>query len=394
MSRVSFPVRRLIWFLVIMLVLTAVSRAVYVAGLPQVSARKIAGGYLKRQVTPDAMQLVSDAQKNWQLCAVKLPEALTVQQVLVTQNQRVLAGETILQFWPEWGMRALEKTGEALDQANVERLLWMQGHARALSQLVEQEAELAKRTRGTKAEIAAREKQLQQIREDIHTLQDEHIWNGVLGSTVDSAYESAKTAHTVLTQLSKAGWKVTAPCDLWMTGVYLQAEDRYEGIQPLYGYIPTSAALRVGFRCAVEPAFVDAAQSITLRTPTGLMDETWRYLSATKEEHESWLWAEPVSGDASLAADRWPVFELETVYQDMLVPVSAVVTDGIYVLERRTGAWGTAEDVARFIPGTYALSDSANVAFQPSVPASADLVIVDWDRPLFHNAPVYVHQME
>lgn len=358
------PARALAVFLMILLALTFFSGTLRQAALPHVTAVRLSGGYLTKEIAAKEPVLSSGETKEVLPCAFSLSTALPLEQVYARTNQRVAKGETLATFDRHRGEQLLSQAEIDCEAARTALTVWKSGYERALQEETQADAR--------------------------RLLEQERVLNGVSLKTVSAEYEQAAGRYEALRHLADGDWRVVAEEDLWVTEVLVSAGAEYQGVVPILRYIPQAAELRAGAVCAGTFPFAGAVRSVTVCQSDGTASEAWAYDRMEAGEETYTLWATLSDPAQAESLTGGLLFRVESEYFDTLVPREALCGESIYVLETRQGAWGQTEQYARRVEGTYTLSDDRYVLFQSSRILSGEYVIVDWDRAFDDGDAVYV----
>ena len=375
-------VRSLLLFLAIMLALTFFSRTLYLATLPQVTAVKLSGGYLAVDIPARTPILYSETVKEIIPCSDPLTSPLSVSRIKVRQNQAVRQGETLIEFDAHWAESALAQAKSEYDSAMAAQTVWKNGYDQQLRELAEKEKTL-------RGEGGDSRESLQAIAAERRLLEQD-IYNGVPLSEVRAKRDAARSVYESLSQLKENNWRVTAPEDLWVSEINLKDGDDYRGVAPVLRYIPQTAEVYAGTAYMDSPQILKDAAYISVVEGNGKVSDVWKYSHMEPAENGYTLWAslaDPLHPD--LPEDGL-TFHLETSYYSTLVPKAALCQEGIYLAQKRAGAWGQTEDYACLVKGKYSLSDDQYVLFETTAMLNGESVLIDWDRAFNDGDTVYV----
>lgn len=375
-------VRSLLLFLAIILALTFFSRTLYLATLPQVTAVKLSGGYLAVDIPAKTPVLYSDTVKEIIPCSDPLTSPLSGSRIRVRQNQAVRQGETLIEFDAHWAESALAQAKSEYDSAMAAQTVWKNGYDQQLRELAEKEKTL--RTEGGNSGEA-----LQALAAERRLLEQD-IYNGVPLSEVRAKCDAARSVYESLSRLRENSWRIAAPEDLWVAEINLKEGDDYRGVAPVLRYIPQTAEIYAGAAYMDSPQILKDAAYISVVEGNGQVSDVWEYSHMEPAENGYTLWAalaDPLHPD--LPEDGL-TFHLETSYYSTLVPKAALCQEGIYLAQKRAGAWGQTEDYACLVKGKYSLSDDQYVLFETTAMLNGESVLIDWDRAFSDGDTVYV----
>lgn len=375
-------VRSLLLFLAIILALTFFSRTLYLATLPQVTAVKLSGGYLAVDIPAKTPVLYSDTVKEIIPCSDPLTSPLSGSRIRVRQNQAVRQGETLIEFDAHWAESALAQAKSEYDSAMAAQTVWKNGYDQQLRELAEKEKTL--RTEGGNSGEA-----LQALAAERRLLEQD-IYNGVPLSEVRAKCDAARSVYESLSRLRENSWRIAAPEDLWVAEINLKEGDDYRGVAPVLRYIPQTAEIYAGAAYMDSPQILKDAAYISVVESNGQVSDVWEYSHMEPAENGYTLWAalaDPLHPD--LPEDGL-TFHLETSYYSTLVPKAALCQEGIYLAQKRAGAWGQTEDYACLVKGKYSLSDDQYVLFETTAMLNGESVLIDWDRAFSDGDTVYV----
>ena len=374
--------RRLLLFLAVMLALTFFSRTLYLATLPQVTAVRLSGGYLAVDIPSRTPMLYSDTVKEVIPCREPLAGPLSVSRIQVRQNQAVRQGETLIEFDAHWAENALAQAKSEYDSALAAQAVWKSGYDQQLRELEAKEKTL-------RGEGGASSEALQAIAAE-RKLLEQDIYNSVPLSEVQDKCNAARSVYEALSRLKENSWRIAAPEDLWIAEINLKEGDDYRGVSPALRYIPQTAKIYAGAAYMDSPQILKDAASISVLEGDGRVSGAWKYSHMEPSENGYTLWAslaDPLHPD--LPEDGL-TFHLETGYYSTLVPKAALCQEGIYLVQKRAGAWGQTEDYACLVKGKYSLSDDQYVLFETTASLDGEGVLIDWDRAFSDGDTVYV----
>lgn len=375
-------VRCLLLFLAIIAALTFFSRTLYLATLPQVTAVRLSGGYLTADISARTPILYSETVKEIIPCSDPLTSPLSCSRIWVRQNQAVRQGETLIEFDAHWAENALAQAKSEYDSATAAQTVWKSGYDQQLRELAEKEKTL--RTEGGNSGEA-----LQALAAERRLLEQD-IYNGVPLSEVRTKCDAARSVYESLSRLKENSWRIAAPEDLWVAEINLKEGDDYRGVAPVLRYIPQTAEVYAGTAYMDSPQILKDAASISVFEGDGQVSDAWKYSYMEPSENGYTLWAslaDPLRPD--LPEDGL-TFHLETGYYSTLVPKAALCQEGIYLAQKRAGAWGQTEDYACLVRGKYSLSDDQYVLFETTAMLNGEAVLIDWDRAFNDGDTLYV----
>ena len=378
-------VRRLLLFLAIMLALTFFSRTLYLATLPQVTAVRLSGGYLTVDIPASTPILYSETVKEIIPCKYPLASPLSGSRIQVRQNQAVRQGETLIEFDAHWAESALAQAKSEYDSAAATQAVWKSGCDQQLRELAEKQKRLS-----TEGGAADSREALQALDAERRLLEQDEIYNGVPLSEVRARCEAARSVYESLSRLKQNNWRIAAPENLWIAEISLKEGDDYRGVAPVLRYIPQTAEVYAGAVYTDSPQILKDAASISVVEGDGQASDAWKYSHMEPSENGYTLWAalaDPLHPDLP---EGGLTFHLETGYYSTLVPKAALCQEGIYLAQKRAGAWGQTEDYACLVKGKYSLSDDQYVLFETTASLNGEPVLIDWDRAFNDGDTVYV----
>lgn len=377
-------VRCLLLFLAIMLALTFFSRTLYLATLPQVTVVKLSGGYLAVDILAKVPILYSDTVKEIIPCSDLLTSHLSVSRIKVRQNQAVRQGETLIEFDAHWAESVLAQAKSEYDSATADQTVWKNGYDQQLRELAEKEKTL--RTEGGTTDLR---EALQTLNAERRLL-EQNIYNGVPLSEVRTKCDAARSVYESLSQLKDNNWRIVAPENLWIAEINLKEGNDYRGITPVLRYIPQTAEIYAGAAYMDSPQILKDAASISVVEGNGQASNVWKYSHMEPSENGYTLWATLADPHRPDIPEDGLTFHLETGYYSTLVPKTALCQEGIYLAQKRAGAWGQTEDYACLVKGKYSLSDDQYVLFETTAMLNGESVLIDWDRAFNDGDTVYV----
>lgn len=375
-------VRRLLLFLAIMLALTFFSRTLYLATLPQVTAVRLSGGYLTVDIPASTPILYSETVKEVIPCKYPLASPLSGSRIQVRQNQAVRQGETLIEFDAHWAESALAQAKSEYDSAMAAQTVWKNGYDQQLHELESKEKTL-------RSEGGDSSESLQAIAAE-RKLLEQDIYNSVPLSEVQDKCDAARSVYESLSRLKQNNWRIAAPENLWIAEISLKEGDDYRGVAPVLRYIPQTAEVYAGAVYTDSPQILKDAASISVVEGDGQVSEAWKYSHMEPSENGYTLWAALADPLHPELPEDGLTFHLETGYYSTLVPKAALCQEGIYLAQKRAGAWGQTEDYACLVRGKYALSDDQYVLFETTASLNGEPVLIDWDRAFGDGDTLYV----
>lgn len=354
-------------FLLAMLALTFCSRTVYRALMPAVQTARVSGGILS-YAAQSGEYLLDATSVRYAYVAAELPQAIRVERVLARANQRVEAGEALVQLYAPEAERALEVARERFAQAEIGWNSWESTYAEAWLELKEQLADSSL--------SAERQRQLQQRM----TL----LQQGVVGDTSEQlcrrAYEQARSALDVLESLEAADWTVCAPCSGWVCELFAQPGDGYAGLSPLASIADGAGDMLVGLRWGEAIDLDREAARIRASMSVDGQRVDCQYVKTTTVEGQKVAWmqcAEAVDYGRLTGLS----LEAESGFIETLVSADALTGDSVYVLSTRSGAWGETEYYAQAVKLTTGRR-SANMVEVKTGLYSGQEIILSANKPL------------
>lgn len=381
-------------FIVLLAAITFLSKTIYNSTLPKVEIERVRDGTLRLEITSSALALNSD-----QVNAMRIEQSLSstplqVEAVYLRQMESFEPGDALLAFDPAVGEYACLQAQNALQECQNALDAWDSQWLLAWNALQLERLTLASDAQQPEADAAVIAQRSENLDAELKLLEQDKVLEGVYRSTLEADCLEAAAIVDCLDELRGNGWKLLAPEEGIISEIMVAAGDRYEGIEPLVRWVSSAdPSLKIGIACnrsfsaaMLEDVRVTSIDSSTKRT-SGI---AWDFAGCTVQNGEQMLWARAVEGFSTLSDIQSLCFEMRSEYQSLLVPNDAVIGgDTVYVLESRTGAWGSAENVIRAVRFSSAQSDDQYTALSGDISPSS-LVVVRWDRPLSDGCAVLV----
>ena len=321
-------VRCMAVFFSAMLILTLCSRTIYRSTLVKVRAAKPTGGTLKYEYTTDSFKLSAD-EYQYEYIPFYLSQALTVERVYIQLGDRIEPGAPLLSFYPVDGEDLLGRAELALRQAEYDMKSWKNEMAAKQSRM-ESEMEAAESQAEREAIVGEME------------LLKMGFLNGRSEEEVKDSYQAAQETVDYLKSLKENGWTMTAKSAGVVCAVRMEEGNKYLGMDPI---------------CLLADEETDVYLHIGPFDLPDAASETWNWKIMLQNGQEAFKFADCSVRNGMIAVMlgelpdislvRQIKIFLESPYERILVPCSAISGDSLFLLEADVGDWGEEILVAR-----------------------------------------------
>lgn len=387
----SGAIKALILFIVVMALITFLSRTIYYGTLPKVAVEYPSGGALKTEYYGSSFILESDNNVQVALDTYMPQYPMRVSQVHVAQFDAVSQGDVLISFEPSIGEYYLEMARRDVERTQEELDSWDDVYLGELARL-DADIEATRRAMNEPdADVNSLSQQLVSLQQDRTELESSRTVNSVSRLSIEQRHTDAQAVYDQLFVLQSNGWCITAGTDGVVGNVYLTTGEDYSGLLAAADIIPNNVAIRVGVEVWASE---DDLKRETVTVYTGFTmprnrKTGWTYAGASCSGDSVILWAVPDEGIAAFSELSGLTFRFETERYQHIVPNSAVVDGSVYVLDTRKGSFGNTETYARRIELRNCPSDGENTAVLNGL-NGMDQVIVIWDRPFSEGDTVVV----
>lgn len=314
-------VRCMAVFFSAMLILTLCSRTIYRSTLVKVRAAKPTGGTLKYEYTIEDFEITAE-EYLYEYAPFPFEHGLTVERVYVREGERIEPGNSLVSFYPVDGEYLLEKAQKSLRQAKRDMDAWKNELASARLQLE------------IMMESAQQPAERELIKADMKLL-EAGVWNGSATEDVAERYEDAQAVVDYLTALKEAGWIMTSATGGTVCSVEMAIGEVYTGMSSVCRLAEAGEEMSLLFGPLELP---DSAE------------ETWEWEIKIRTKQNT-MTCDDLSIRDDMLIMRLPSeidthdihnirVVLESPYEPLLVPCSAVAGESLFLLETDTGDWG------------------------------------------------------
>ncbi len=314
-------VRVTVLFFSILLLLTFFSRTIYRQTLPKVRSSKPSGGTLQYSIDIDAFNVCANSVE-YENIPFELTRLLTIEKVFVKLAEQIEIGDSLVAFYATEGEQLYRDAKVELLSAKDAWTIWDVALEKAKTQLVGKLDEA-------------------QSREDISNLQNERnlliagIYNDTSTRIVHGAMEAAQKKVDYLTALQDNGWILKSQTTGVVCSLSVKEGSIYSGVSPICRIAPVSEPLILTSTLSQMPNIHRGNWVWTayLDTSNGFVKS--EILNHDRETIDVSL------PEGTAAADIFGMtIHLESPYQQILVPNSAIRNKKVYLLTTTTGGWG------------------------------------------------------
>ena len=314
-------------FFSVMLILTFLSRTIYRSTLPKVDFKKPIGGTLKYSIEEKEFAFVADHYL-YEFIPFILPYPITIAEVYGNPGEKIVEGSPLIAFYAPDGKYLLEKAETELIAARDASEAWDIAMSDAIIQL-SKKIEDAK----TSDETDALSKQLN------------FLISGILDeSSAQIIYERLRIAEDLvsyLRDLEKNSWILKAQVSGTLCRIIAEIDSSYSGIKPLCYIADEESSVYISTQISSGPDMHYGEWNMTayLDTSGGLVEAKIR--SSNERRIQTYI---PESIEMLEISSI--IVKLESPYEDLLIPITAVYDGNVYLLEHSVGAWGQTKYIA------------------------------------------------
>lgn len=373
-------------FLIILLVLTFLSKTIYNSTLPQVETARIQSGTLRWTVSDSTFWFESDCHEVVRMGQILSDSPLLIETVCVQNMDFFQKGDVLIIFDDVLGEHALSQAQEAYQNSLTELKAWDIQWQQAWNKLQLERLTIEIDAQELDIDAAIIAQRRKNLVAELEFLIQDNVVNGKTRNVIEARCQKAAATVEFLEELCADKWRIRAQENGIVSNVMVKAGDYCETFMPLVRWLPLyDTSLKIGIRCnqPIDSMSMTDVRVTSVDRVTYLNSETeWEFVGSTIRDGEQLIWARTSDIRSVLPTIQSLVFEFHSEYMPLLIPNEALIDGGmIYILESQTGAWGNEECTVREVAIQVQQSDDLYTAISGEIQPSK-LVVVYSNRTL------------